>query len=262
MPVKEVPDKGKLVVCTVVKAKGFGAFVRLEEYPGTEGFIHIKEVASGWVKNIRNHVKEGQKIVCKVMEVDTAKGYIDVSLKRVNEHQRREKTQQWKNEHKAEKLFHMVADRIGKSTDECWQEFGNDIIKKYGSLYETFEEVAYDNEILEKDDFSGDWISAFREVAVENVIIPFVNITGYMEMSFPDRNGVEHIRNALKEIEIEEEQDEVSVKVKYVSAPVYRIDVTAPDYKMAEKELKECAEKGVEYIKKHGGTGTFKRKIK
>lgn len=50
--------------------------------------------------------------------------------------------------------------------------------------------------------------------------------------------------------------------MKYVSAPVYRIDVTAPDYKTAEKEMKECAERGIEYIKKHGGTGVFKRKIK
>jgi len=253
MPVKNIPDKGELVVCTVVKAKGFGAFVKLEEYPATEGFIHIKEVAPGWVKNIRNHVKEGQKIVCKVMDVDSSKGYIDLSLKRVNEHQRREKIQQWKNERKAEKLFQMVADKIGKSSDECFEEFGKELIKKYGSLYEAFEEVAYDNDALEKED-------AFMEVARENIIIPFVTITGYVEIFSPERNGVEHIREALKKIEKEDE--EVTVTVKYVSAPIYRIDVTAPDYKTAEKELKECAEKGVEYIKKHGGTGIFKRKIK
>ncbi|HHH78009.1 MAG TPA: translation initiation factor IF-2 subunit alpha [Thermoplasmatales archaeon] len=260
MPARTVPDRGELVVCTVVKAKGFGAFVKLEEYPGTEGFIHIKEVASGWVKNIRNHVKEGQKIVCKVMDVDTSKGYIDLSLKRVNEHQRREKTQQWKNERKAEKLFHMVAERIGKGAEECWEEFGNEIVKKYGSMYEAFEEVAYDNDVLKKDGFSGDWISAFVDVAKENIIIPFVDITGYVEMFSPERDGIKHIRNALKEME--SEHDDITVTVRYVSAPIYRIDVTAPDYKTAEKEMKECAEKGIEYIKKHGGTGVFKRKIK
>jgi len=260
MPVKNIPDKGELVVCTVVKAKGFGAFVKLEEYPDTEGFIHIKEVAPGWVKNIRNHVKEGQKIVCKVMDVDSSKGYIDLSLKRVNEHQRREKVQQWKNEKKAGKLFQMVADKIGKSSDECFEEFGKELIKKYGSLYEAFEEVAYDNDALKKDGFSGEWIDAFMEVARENIIIPFVTITGYVEIFSPERNGVEHIREALKKIEKKDE--EVTVTVKYVSAPIYRIDGTAPYYKTAEKELKECAEKGVEYIKKHGGTGTFKRKIK
>ena len=118
MPLKDIPDKGELVVCTVLKAKGFGAFVKLEEYPNKEGFIHIKEVASGWVKNIRDHVKEGQRIVCKVMEIDLSKGYVDLSLKRINEHQKREKIQQWKNEQKAEKLLQMIGEKIGKSVKE------------------------------------------------------------------------------------------------------------------------------------------------
>jgi len=136
---KELPEKGELVICTVTKAKGFGAFVELDEYPGTKGFIHIKEVAPGWVKNIRDHVREGQKIVCKVMDVDPSKGYVDLSLKRVNEHQKREKIQQWKNEQKAKKLLEMVGEKVGLSFDECLEKFGYELIKKFGSLYNAFD---------------------------------------------------------------------------------------------------------------------------
>ena len=75
--VKELPETGELVICTVSKAKGFGAFVELEEYPNKRGFIHIKEVASGWVKSIREYTREGQRIVCKVMDIDSSKGYVD-----------------------------------------------------------------------------------------------------------------------------------------------------------------------------------------
>lgn len=74
---KEYPEEGELVVGTVVKVQNFGAFVTLDEYPGREGFIHIAEIATGWVKRIRNHIKEKQKVVCKVMHVDTEK---DLSL--------------------------------------------------------------------------------------------------------------------------------------------------------------------------------------
>ncbi len=260
MPVKDIPDRGELVVCTVLKAKGFGAFVKLEEYPDKEGFIHIKEVASGWVKNIRDYVKEGQRVVCKVMEVDSSKGYVDLSLKRVNEHQKREKIQQWKNEQKAEKLLQIIGERIGKSKEECYEEFGRELIKKYGSLYTAFEEAAYDNEILEKDGFEGDWIPHFIEIANENIAIPFVDISGYVEISSPKSSGIEDIKKALKQIE--KSNDDVEVKVKYISAPLYRVEVRASDYKIAEKELRECAEKGIEYIKKHGGEGVFKREIK
>src|SRR5512137_493107 len=109
MTKKEYPDEGELVVGTVIKVQNFGAFVTLDEYPGKEGFIHIAEIATGWVKRIRNHIKEKQKVVCRVMNVDRKKENIDLSLKRVNEHQKREKIQEWKNAQKSKKLFEMVA---------------------------------------------------------------------------------------------------------------------------------------------------------
>jgi len=102
--VNEFPDEGELVVCTVQSVKNFGAFVTLDEYGGKEGFIHVRDVATGWVKYIRDYIREGQKVVCKVLQVDPSRGHIDLSLKDVNEHQRREKIREWKNEAKAEKL--------------------------------------------------------------------------------------------------------------------------------------------------------------
>lgn len=123
--VGEFPEEGELVVCTVQNVKNFGAFVTLDEYGGKEGFIHVRDVATGWVKYIRDYVREGQKVVCKVLGVDSTKGHIDLSLKSVNEHQRREKVQQWKNETKAEKLLEIVATRLEKTVDQCWEDFGS-----------------------------------------------------------------------------------------------------------------------------------------
>ena len=62
----DYPEEGDLVVCSVRLVKNFGAFVTLDEYGDKEGFIHIAEVTTGWVKYIRDYVREGQKIVCKV----------------------------------------------------------------------------------------------------------------------------------------------------------------------------------------------------
>ncbi|MGF3554653.1 MAG: S1 RNA-binding domain-containing protein, partial [Thermoplasmatota archaeon] len=139
---KNYPNVGDLVVGTVVKVQNFGAFVTLDEYPGKEGFIHIAEIATGWVKRIRNHIRERQKVVCKVMHVDKIKNHVDLSLKRVNEHQKREKIQEWKNSQKSEKLTEMLSKKLNKSVEKCYDEFGNDLIKKYGSLYAAFEEAA------------------------------------------------------------------------------------------------------------------------
>jgi translation initiation factor 2 subunit 1 len=73
------PSEGDLVICTVTKVSSHGAFVKLDEYGGKDGFIHISEVASIWVKNIRDYVREGQKTVGKVLSVDRTKGHIDLT---------------------------------------------------------------------------------------------------------------------------------------------------------------------------------------
>ena len=65
--VVNTPDEGELVVVTVKNVKQNGVYVDFDEYPGIEGFIFIGEIASGWVKNIRTFVRDGQRLICKVM---------------------------------------------------------------------------------------------------------------------------------------------------------------------------------------------------
>jgi len=257
---KEYPDEGELVVGTVVKVQNFGAFVTLEEYPGREGFIHIAEIATGWVKRIRNHIKEKQKVVCKVMHTDTEKDHVDLSLKRVNEHQKRDKVQEWKNSQKSEKLLEMVAKQIGKTVEQCYKEFASDLIKKYETLYGAFEECAYDPETLKNDGFKGDWLKDFEDVAKTSISIPFVDIKGYLNVTSWLPDGVNHIRNILSEAE-ENEYEDVDIQVKYIGAPQYMITVKAPDYKIAEEEMKKAVEKIKTALKKHNGDCEFHRKL-
>ena len=82
------PEKGELVVGEVEEIESFGVFVDLEEYDGKRGLAHISEVASGWIKNIRDHVREGERVVAKVLGVDEDSPQIDLCITDVNDHQR------------------------------------------------------------------------------------------------------------------------------------------------------------------------------
>ena len=257
---EDYPDEGDLVVGTVVKVQNFGAFASLDEYPKREGFIHIAEIATGWVKRIRNHVKEKQKVVCKVMHVDKAKDHVDLSLKRVNEHQKRNKIQEWKNTQKAEKLIGMVSKEIGKTIEQCYKDFGNDLIKKYGSLYAAFEECAYDVGSLKNEGFKGEWLKDFEMIAKGSISIPFVEIKGYLSINSWLPNSIGHIRNVLLNAEQSEFED-VEIQVKYIGASQYMITVRAPDYKIAEDEMKKAVERVGKSIKKYNGDCEFHRKL-
>ncbi len=241
----------------MTKVKNFGAFVGLEEYGGKEGFIHVAEVARGWIKYIRDYVREGQKVVCKVLKVDPDKGHIDLSLKAVNEHQKREKVQEWKNAQKAEKLLELVAQRQKKDLEWAYSTFVSDLVERFGTLYAAFEECAIDQTVLEREGLKGAWTKAFIQVAQENIVPPMVKINGYLEMTCPTPDGIVHLKEVLTGIQ---KDDGVSVKVQYIGAPRYRVVVRAPDYKTAEEELQQAAQEALDKIRSRGGDGKFQRK--
>ena len=258
MPRKaEFPEIGDLVLCSVQNVKNFGAFVSLDEYENREGFIHVRDVATGWVKYIRDHVREGQKVVCKVLSVDKERGHIDLSLKQVNDHQRREKIQEHRNEKKAEKLLEIVGTKLGKSLDEAYDEAGSKLVEEYGTLYAAFEQATVDKESLGELGLDEKWVSAFAEVASENIQLPSVTIDAVMDATTPAPDGVDHLREAMAS---GSEGTDATVEISYLGAPRYRITVVAEDYKIAESELKQAVDRVTSRIQKADGTVTLKRK--
>ncbi|HSE59045.1 MAG TPA: polyribonucleotide nucleotidyltransferase [Nitrospiraceae bacterium] len=71
-------EVGKVYLGTVRKIMDFGAFV--EVLPGTDGLVHISQLAHHRVKSVSDEVKEGEQILVKVLEIDK-QGKIRLSRK-------------------------------------------------------------------------------------------------------------------------------------------------------------------------------------
>ncbi len=256
---RDWPEKDELVMCTVKNVFDQGAYLALDEYDDKEGMVHISEIASGWVKNIRRHVKEGQKAVCRVLNVDKDKKHIDLSIRRVKDSQRSWKSEQWKRERKSENLLDQAAKRIGEDLDTAYEKVGFPLHEKYEDIYTAFEEVAIKGrEVLEEDlDVDEEWVDVLMELIEKSVEPPAVEVKGFVDLKTHSPNGVEVISSALKEGRDSVSESEVSVDVKYVGSPTYSFRVRAPDYKTAEKRLRSAAEKSISLIEKDGGTGKF-----
>ncbi|MHB1435414.1 MAG: translation initiation factor IF-2 subunit alpha [Thermoplasmata archaeon] len=250
------PEEGELVLGTVTSIRNFGAFVKLDEYNDREAFIHLSEVATGWVKYIRDHIREGQKIVARVLRVDLGKNQIDLSLKRINDHQRREKVQAWKNEQRALRLLDQVAAALHLKPEETHPLFAVGLVEKYGSLFNAFEVASAEPKRFAKENPKEPWAQAFVQVAHDNIVPPSVEILGILEVTDPAPDGVLHIREALLAAEGVDRQ---SVVIQYVGAPRYRLRVSAGQYKQAEEILKKASEAALRSITAAGGKGSFAR---
>jgi translation initiation factor 2 subunit 1 len=253
------PEPGELVVGRIDEIEDFGVFVDLLEYDDKRGLCHISEVASGWIKNVRDHVSTDQRVVAKVLDIDESSQQIDLSLKDVNDHQRKDKIQEWKNERKADNWMEQA---FGSDiSDEQYAAVANELLATFGSMYDGFEAAAiHGAEGLEDTDIDDDEITAIVDVARENVSVPYVKVTGYVDLEVPAGDGVDTIKEALKAAEGNGEvPEEVELEVTYVGSPEYRITVQAPDYKTAEAELEESAARAESVIGDHGGSSRYHR---
>ena len=103
MSPQDTPEEGEYVIGRVIEVKDFGATLNLLEFSERKAFVHISEVASGWVKYIRDFIREGQMVVAKVTKVKEGSKIIDASVRQVSGHRKQEKIRDWKNEQRASK---------------------------------------------------------------------------------------------------------------------------------------------------------------
>jgi len=255
----EWPEVGDLVIASIQKVTNYGAYVFLDEYE-KEGLLHISEVSSGWVRNIRSFVREGQKTVMKVLRVNAEKGHVDLSLRRVTKRGRREKILSWKKERQAEGLLRSVSEKLSIPIEEVHGKAGSLIEAKFGELYVGLETAAREGpDVLLELGVPKDLAAAIAEIVKEKIKLPLVKIKGTLELQCVKPDGVNRIREALVSAQKSEKSSEAEIKVYVVSPPKYRIEVLAEDYKKAEKALEKAKETAVKNITKAGGTGTFRR---
>ena len=253
------PREGELVVAVVREVKQNGAYVDLEEYEGTEGFIFIGEIASGWVKNIRSYARPGQRLICKVIRTKSENKSLELSLKSVSEERKRDRLAEWKNEERAKQLLKVLSEQVNWSQDDL-NENQIELTEAFGTLYGAFEEAATKPESLTELGFEGDWIQPFIDIAVKNIIPDTVEIRGHFTINVEDGDGIEIIRDALIAAEsVSNQETELEVSCHYDGAPSYRIELKAPDFKTAEDGWNRAIEACIELVKSSGGSAEAQR---
>jgi translation initiation factor 2 subunit 1 len=255
----EWPEVGDLVIATVVNITSYGVYVKLDEYD-KEGLLHVSEVASRWVRNIRDYVREGQKVVLKVLRVKPEKGQVDLSRRRVTKRDKKEKIQSWKKDRKAEGLLRTAAEKLNISFEEAYEKAGALIEKAFGDLHAGLEKTAKDGvDVLLELGIDKDLAVTLEEIAKEKIQISLVNVKGILKLQNPKSDGVLLIKETLKSVKEVGEAEGADVTVYLVSPPNYRIVVSAEDYKSAENILDTATKFALKTIVKSGGTGSFKR---
>ncbi len=245
----DYPAEREIIIGTVNNINPYSVFVDLDEYPDKVGMIHISEVARKWIRDVRNWVKKGQKVVCLVLGVDKEKGHISLSLKRVSDNQRNKRLQTWKRDEKGEKLLKAIADKKGVTLDDVYEDIGFEIQENFKDMLDVFElAVRKGKDYIENKGIPEKWSSEIDEIASEKIKIPNLRMEEEVEVRSFDSDGIEKIKKIFNDV-----SNKNKISVSYVSAPKYKLSFKTKNPKEGKKILRKSFDEIKEKIEEIGG---------
>ena len=253
---QELPEVGEIVIATVKKTGDHGAYVSLDEYDNIQGFLHISEIAPGWVRKVTKFVKEGDKKVLLVKKIQEDRAEIDLSLKQISKEQRKKKLLDVKRFEKEQSILKNIQDKAKLSSEEV-DELEEKLLSKYKSVYDAIIDIATKNISVIDDLKIPKKITDEIEELSKKINLPTVEIRGILEMTSRKPDGIEIIKKMLLDA-IKESQNE-KIEISYLGAPKYRLSIIAQDFKTAEKTLKPIVEQIEKNVSKLDGTFKFSR---
>ena len=100
---------------------------------------------------------------------------------------------------------------------------------------------------------STECIVHLMQIISEKIKPKKVEVRGTLNLVLESPDGSEKIKKILTKLQKGE------IKIRYISAPKYRVSIVASDYKTAEGLLKQVQEDAISEIESLGGIGSFKK---
>lgn len=249
-----MPEEEELVLCTISSVQSHSVFAKLDEY-AKQGMIHISEVAPGRIRNIRDFVVEGKKVVCKVLRIDLIKGHIDLSLRRVNESQKRKKLDEIKQEQRAEKIIESLAKKLNVELNGLYDDIAGKIFEKYEYIYQCFNDIVEDKIKIETLGIDKKTAKEVEDIVKEKIKPVEVQIRGTLTLTSYAPDGINTIKGALQKAQSADK----NINVTYKGAGKYNIFIKAPDYKAAEKKMQKSISAAENFMEEKKAIFGFER---
>jgi translation initiation factor 2 subunit 1 len=233
----EYPKENELVICRITKITNYGVFAELLEYNNIEGFIHISQVSSTWIKNIHNHVKQNQIRASKVLKVDTTKNHVDLSFNRVAAVDEKRKISEYRLFKRAQGILATTAEQLGVDVEELWTKIAEPLLDVENSLYTGFVNLLrYGPE--KHPDIDKKILPKVIDILSKNITIKDKVISGVLNVSCLEANGSKIIKDGC----IKTLKEYKNSSLVYVGPGRFSLKVSGIDYKHASKDFKKITD--------------------
>ena len=212
-------EEGQIVLCTVDKIAGTTVFVKIEG--DGEGTITTSEIAPGRIRNLRDYVVPGKKIVCKILNIRNDR--VQLSLRRVKQNEKKELLDKIQKEQNYKAIIKTV---IGKEEAE---KIINKITEKE-NLIDFFESLKEKPEVLNKY-FNNQDVEKIIKIIESKKEKP-KEVKNIIKLSSKSPNGIKIVKDIINSVCKNSKCD-----VSYIAAGKYNLKIHGPDFKQIKTEI-------------------------
>ncbi|MBS3081266.1 hypothetical protein J4221_07385 [Candidatus Pacearchaeota archaeon] len=214
-------EESQIVLCTVDKIIGTTVFVRIEG--NGEGTITTSEIAAGRIRNLRDYVSPGRKIVCKILKIQGDR--IHLSLRRVKQYEKKELLDRLSKEKSYLAILKTV---LGESSDYIIEK-----IKEKYSITDFFEDLRENKNLIKEyiDEENAQKIIKIIESKKEKE----KELKQNFKLSNKSGRGIVIIKDILLSSDSKSE-------INYIAAGRYRITIKGEEFKELKNQLNKLIE--------------------
>jgi translation initiation factor 2 alpha subunit (eIF-2alpha) len=234
-------EEGQIVLCTVEKTIGTTVFVKIGE--DEEGTITTSEIAPGRIRNLRNYVVPGKKIVCKVLSLENG---VRLSLRRVKQNEKKELLDRIKKEKNYAAIISTV---LGK---EEGKKIRSKITQDY-SISDFFEEIKSNPKVAEKYLKKDDAEKLIK--IIETKKEKPKEIKNIIQLSSKDSEGITKVKEVIQTACKDSKCD-----VHYLAAGKYSFGIIGEDFKKIKSEMNVVLQNLEKIAKKSNCTFALQKK--
>mmetsp|Transcript_5089 Transcript_5089/g.12783 ORF Transcript_5089/g.12783 Transcript_5089/m.12783 type:complete len:333 (+) Transcript_5089:210-1208(+) len=249
---EKYPEVDEVVMVQVKSIAEMGAYVSLLEYNNIDGMILLSELSRRRIRSVNKLIKVGRQEPVMVLRVDTEKGYIDLSKRRVSP----EDAQACEEKFNKSKLVHTIMRHAAETTnsdlEETYKHFTWPLYKKFGHAHDAFKVMVTSPEDLFKEalSISGEEGEKTLTPELRAAIIKDIKrrmtptplkIRADIELTCFQYDGVLHIKDAIGAGEAISTKD-CTVKIKLLAPPLYVLTTQTIDRKMGIEMLSKAIE--------------------
>ncbi|XP_015877445.3 eukaryotic translation initiation factor 2 subunit alpha homolog [Ziziphus jujuba] len=253
-------------------ADDMSAYVSLLEYNNIEGLILNTELSRRRIRSVNSVLKVGRIEPMMVLRVESDKGYVDLSKRRVSEDDIQACNERYNKSKLVHSIMRHVAETMSIDLEDLYVHVGWPLYRRYGHALEAFKIIVTDpdsvlNSLTREVKKTGpdrqkvtrvvpEISEGMKDALIKNIrrrMTPQpLKIRADIEMKCFQFDGVLHIKDAMRKAEAAGNND-CPVKIKLVAAPLYVMTTQTLDKEQGIAVLNEAIVACKQAIEQHKG---------